>query len=137
METKYLGYRFSSVKITASCLWIWFTGIHLWIQQTKHLQCSLKSYKLLSMVRSTKNKILLMQQLKVACSHLIYNHFSRKLVLQTRIFFGSTTLRLFPRFLKMKKNMKNISSSVFPFSERTSNSPELYDTSAESPWFQL
>ena len=91
METKYLDYRFSSVKITASCLWTWFTGIHLWIQQTKHLQCSLKSYKLLSMVRSTKNKILLMQQLKVACSHLIYNHFSRKLVLQTRIFFGSTT----------------------------------------------
>ena len=41
METKYLGYRFSSVKITASsCLWIWFAGIHLWIQQTKHLQCS-------------------------------------------------------------------------------------------------
>ena len=22
-------YRFSSVKITASCLWIWFIGIHL------------------------------------------------------------------------------------------------------------
>ena len=40
METKYLGYRFSSVKITASCLWIWFAGIHLWIQQTKHLQCT-------------------------------------------------------------------------------------------------
>jgi hypothetical protein len=39
METKYLGYRFSSVKITASCLWIWFAGIHLWIQQTKHYQC--------------------------------------------------------------------------------------------------
>ena len=40
METKYLGYRFSSVKITASGLWIWFAGIHLWIQQTKHLQCT-------------------------------------------------------------------------------------------------
>ena len=26
--------------------------------------------------------------------------------------------RLFPRFLKMKKIMKNISSSVFPFSEK-------------------
>jgi hypothetical protein len=31
METKYLGYRFSSVKITASCLGIWFAGIRLWI----------------------------------------------------------------------------------------------------------
>ena len=30
-----------SVEITASCLWTWFAGIHLWIQQTKHLQCSL------------------------------------------------------------------------------------------------
>ena len=45
--------------------------------------------------------------------------------------------RLFPRFLKMKKNMKNISSSVFPFSERTINSTETNNTSAESPWFQL
>ena len=36
METKYLGYRFSSVKITAGCLGIWFEGIRLWIQQTKH-----------------------------------------------------------------------------------------------------
>ena len=42
METKYLGYRFSSVKITASCLWTLFTGIHLWIQQTKHLRCKEK-----------------------------------------------------------------------------------------------
>ena len=40
METKHFGYRFLSVKITASCLRIWFADIHLWIQQTKHLQCS-------------------------------------------------------------------------------------------------
>ena len=40
METKYLGYRFSSVKITASCLGIWFADKRLWIQQTKHLQCA-------------------------------------------------------------------------------------------------
>ena len=39
METKYFGDRFLSVKITASCLWIWFADIRLWIQQTKHLQC--------------------------------------------------------------------------------------------------
>ena len=41
MEAKYLHYTFLSVKIIASCLWIWFAGIHLWIQQTKHLQCTL------------------------------------------------------------------------------------------------
>ena len=41
METKYFGYRFLSVKITASCLWIWFVGIHLRFQQTKHLQCNI------------------------------------------------------------------------------------------------
>ena len=39
METKYFGYRFLSVKITASCLRIWFADIRLWFQQTKHLQC--------------------------------------------------------------------------------------------------
>ena len=37
METKYLGYRFSAVKITASCLGIWFADKRLWILQTKHL----------------------------------------------------------------------------------------------------
>ena len=37
METKYLGYRFSSVKITASCLWIWFAGIRLWIYVFGHI----------------------------------------------------------------------------------------------------
>ena len=41
--------------------------------------------------------------------------------------------RLFPQFLKMKKNMKNISSSLFQYSERTMNSTETNDTSAESP----
>ena len=40
METKYLDYRFLSVKITASWVRIWFAGIHLWIQQPKHLQCT-------------------------------------------------------------------------------------------------
>ena len=40
METKYFGYRFLSVKITASCFWIWFAGIRLWFQQTKLLQCT-------------------------------------------------------------------------------------------------
>ena len=41
--------------------------------------------------------------------------------------------RLFPRFLQMKKIMKNISSSLFQYSERTINSTETNDTSAESP----
>ena len=45
-KKKYLGYRFSSVKISASCLWIWFAGIHLWIQQTKHLQCGEQAKKM-------------------------------------------------------------------------------------------
>ena len=27
------------IKTTASCFRIWFADIHLWIQQTKHLQC--------------------------------------------------------------------------------------------------
>ena len=31
METKYFGYRFSAVKITVSCLGIWFADIRLWI----------------------------------------------------------------------------------------------------------
>ena len=44
METKYFGYRFSAVKITVSCLGIWFADIHLWIQQTKHLQCRVCIY---------------------------------------------------------------------------------------------
>ena len=37
----------------------------------------------------------------------------------------------------MKKNMKNIYSSLFQYSERTMNSTETNDTSAESPLFQL
>ena len=41
--------------------------------------------------------------------------------------------RLFPRYLKMTKIIKNISSSVFPFSEGTINSTETNNTSAESP----
>jgi hypothetical protein len=36
LETTYVQ---QSVKITAGCFWIWFADIHLWIQQTKHLQC--------------------------------------------------------------------------------------------------
>ena len=46
-------------------------------------------------------------------------------------------LRLFPGFLKLTKIIKNISSSVFQYSERTINSTETNDTSAESPGFQL
>ena len=45
--------------------------------------------------------------------------------------------RLFPRFLKMTKIIKNIFSSVFQFSERTITTTETNDTSAESPEFQL
>ena len=45
--------------------------------------------------------------------------------------------RLFPRFLKMTKIIKNIFSSVFQFSERTITTTETNDTSAESLEFQL
>ena len=45
--------------------------------------------------------------------------------------------RLFPRFLKMTKIIKNISSSVFQFSERTITTTETNNTSAESPGSQL
>ena len=31
------------VKITGSCLGIWFADIHLWIQQTKNLQCTIRN----------------------------------------------------------------------------------------------
>ena len=37
----------------------------------------------------------------------------------------------------MMKTIKNISSSGFPFSEKTITSTETNDTLAKSPWFQL
>ena len=71
METKYLGYLFSSVKITANCLWIWFAGIHLWIQQTKYLQCmtifhdTLADFVLMSADVLLKNVIVLSESKEV------------------------------------------------------------------------
>ena len=76
METKYLGYRFSSVKITASCLWTWFAGIRLWIQQTKHLQCSWIRIKrglvVNNYLRETWSPLWLSLDLKEEGSHFAY-----------------------------------------------------------------
>ena len=65
---------------------------------------------------------------------LYYQWFSQNIEKGWRKIFEK---RLFPRYLKMTKIIKNISSSGFPFSERTITSTETNDTSAKSPWFQL
>ena len=65
---------------------------------------------------------------------LYYQWFSQNIEKGWRKIFEK---RLFPRFLKMTKIIKNISSSVFPFSEKTITSTETNVTSAESPWSQL
>ena len=76
MESTYLGYRFLSVKITASCVWIWFAGIRLWIQQTKHLQCSWIRIKQRLVVnnylRETWSPLWLSLDLKEEGSHFAY-----------------------------------------------------------------
>ena len=65
---------------------------------------------------------------------LYYQWFSQNIEKGWRKIFEK---RLFPRYLKMTKIIKNISSSGFPFSERTITSTETNDTSAKSPWFKL
>ena len=64
MEIKYLGYRFSAVKIAASCLWIWFADKRLWIQQTKHLQCGPVKLKVQIPSLYTKGKSLKVDPLR-------------------------------------------------------------------------